>query len=321
MKAKRKRHLFFLLAALLLIGGIYFTTTNAYKLLAGYTMYQWNKQVTKETEEVVATAQTEDINKKQADKVVYEQRPAIGELMGSLYIPKLDKTLPIIHGTHEDELAKGVGHYADSVLPGEKDNSVLSGHRDTVFRSLGEVGVGDELITTTTAGTFTFQVKKVRIVDFGDTLAGILKEARKEQLKNRMQYGELYHRNYYKEVHVKNRVYYEYYHLDGTQEVPADYKEIPFVCLRPDGSLELPSTLSIVCRSVSKKLEGFEDFHFHQLRHTYTSNLLSNGAAPKDVQELLGHSDVSTTMNIYAHSTRKAKRDSARLLDKVASNA
>ena len=162
--------------------------------------------------------------------------------------------------------------------------------------------------------------KKVRIVDFGDTLTEILKATRKEQLKNRMQYGELYHRNYYKEVHVKNRVYYEYYHLDGTQEVPADYKEISFVCLRPDGSLELPSTLGIVCRSVSKKLEGFEDFHFHQLRHTYTSNLLSNGAAPKDVQELLGHSDVSTTMNVYAHSTRKAKRESAKLLDKVAGN-
>jgi integrase len=50
--------------------------------------------------------------------------------------------------------------------------------------------------------------------------------------------------------------------------------------------------------------------------HTYTSNLLSNGAAPKDVQELLGHADVSTTMNIYAHATREAKRTSARLLDK-----
>ncbi|MCR4658231.1 MAG: tyrosine-type recombinase/integrase, partial [Lachnospiraceae bacterium] len=45
--------------------------------------------------------------------------------------------------------------------------------------------------------------------------------------------------------------------------------------------------------------------------------LLRGGAAPKDVQELLGHADVSTTMNIYAHSTREAKRSSARLLDKV----
>ncbi|NSJ95729.1 site-specific integrase, partial [Roseburia intestinalis] len=55
-------------------------------------------------------------------------------------------------------------------------------------------------------------------------------------------------------------------------------------------------------------------------RHTYTSNLLANGAAPKDVQELLGHSDVSTTMNVYAHSTRDAKRKSVRLLDKVVGN-
>lgn len=162
--------------------------------------------------------------------------------------------------------------------------------------------------------------KKVRTVDFGDTLTAILKKARKEQLKNQMQYGELYHLNYYKEVQDKNRVYYEYYSLENTQEVPADYNEISFVCLRPDGCLETPSTLGIVCRTLAKKLDGFEGFHFHQLRHTYTSNLLSNGATPKDVQELLGHSDVSTTMNVYAHATREAKRTSARLLDKVAGN-
>ena len=47
------------------------------------------------------------------------------------------------------------------------------------------------------------------------------------------------------------------------------------------------------------------------------TNLLSNGAQPKDVQELLGYSDVSTTMNGYAHVTREAEWDSAKLLNKV----
>ena len=107
--------------------------------------------------------------------------------------------------------------------------------------------------------------KKVRIVDFGDTLTEILRNARKEQLKNRMQYGELYHKNYYRKVKDKNRVYYEFYHLDGTENVPEDYKEISFVCLRPDGSLELPSTLGIVCRKIAQKLDGFEGFHFLEI--------------------------------------------------------
>ena len=126
--------------------------------------------------------------------------------------------------------------------------------------------------------------KKVRIVDFGDTLAEILRNARKEQLKNRMQYGELYHKNYYREVKDKNRVYYEFYHLDGTENVPEDYKEISFVCLRPDGSLELPSTLGIVCRKIAQKLDGFEGFHFHQLRHPYvkpkTKNIILKSRNP-----------------------------------------
>lgn len=107
------------------------------------------------------------------------------------------------------------------------------------------------------------------------------------------------------------------YHLDRTQEVPDDYKEIFFVCLRSDGSFELPSTVGIACHSARKSVPELEGFHFHTLRHTYTTNLLTNEAQPKDVQELLGHSDVSTTMNVYAHATREAKKKSAKLLDMV----
>ena len=159
--------------------------------------------------------------------------------------------------------------------------------------------------------------KKVRIVDFGNALADILKKARKQQLKNRMQYGGLYHRNFYREVTEKNRVHYEYYNLPMTEDAPEDYTEISFVCLREDGCLELPATVETACRTAARKVPELEGFHFHTLRHTYTTNLLSNGAQPKDVQELLGHSDVSTTMNVYAHATREAKRESVKLLDKV----
>ena len=156
--------------------------------------------------------------------------------------------------------------------------------------------------------------KKVRIVDFCDTLADILKKAKKEQRKQVFSYGELYHR----EVKEKNRIYYELYHLDGTEDIPLDYNEIDLVCIRPDGAYEAPATVETALRTARKRLSELDDnFHFHTLRHTYTTNLLSNGAAPKDVQELLGHSDVSTTMNVYAHANREGKRNSARLLDKV----
>ena len=163
--------------------------------------------------------------------------------------------------------------------------------------------------------------KKIRTVDFCDTLAAILREAKKEQMLNSIKYGPLYSQNYYRIVKEKNRTYYEVYSLPRTETPPEDYTQVSFVCLRSDGAYEAPATVSSVCRCSRKKIGDMDDFHFHLLRHTYTTNLLSHGAAPKDVQELLGHSDVSTTMNIYAHATREAKRTSARLLDKVVGTA
>ena len=163
--------------------------------------------------------------------------------------------------------------------------------------------------------------KKIRTVDFCNALADILQQAKREQARNSLKYGALYRLNYCKEVKEKNRTYYEVYMLPRTEATPEMDKYLSFVCLRPDGAIETPSTVSLMCRRAKEKVPGLEDFHFHMLRHTFTSNLLSYGAAPKDVQELLGHSDVNTTMNIYAHATREAKRSSARLLDKVVSSS
>lgn len=49
-------------------------------------------------------------------------------------------------------------------------------------------------------------------------------KVKKEHKKQIFSYGELYQRNYYKEVREKNRVYYDFYHLDGTADIPLDYK-------------------------------------------------------------------------------------------------
>ena len=114
--------------------------------------------------------------------------------------------------------------------------------------------------------------KKIRVVDFGDTLADILRNAKKEQHKNRFQYGELYQRNFYREVMEKNRVHYEYYHLGMTENVPEDYTEIFFVCLREDGCLELPATIETACRTAGRKVPELEGFHFHTLRHPYVKH-------------------------------------------------
>ena len=166
--------------------GLWFTTTNACNFAIGYLAFK-----TMDTEEPAAasvskskdsltagssveakkavhsrTASSE--KKPKVSNVSYPKQPKIGDLMGELYIPKLNAKLPIYHGTNEDELEKGVGHFAGSVLPGQNDNSVLSGHRDTVFRKLGDVGEGDSLVVNTAAGTFTYKVNKVRIVDADD---------------------------------------------------------------------------------------------------------------------------------------------------------
>jgi sortase A len=151
--------------ALLVIAGLWLSVMNGWSFLKGYSMGS-GKQI-----ENVSTLETSIVKKKKKitkQETPYPERPKIGEEIGELYIPKLEAVLPIYHGTNEDELERGVGHFAGSVLPGEADNAVLSGHRDTVFRRLGEVGVDDELIVTTTAGKFTYKVRKTRIVDEDD---------------------------------------------------------------------------------------------------------------------------------------------------------
>jgi sortase A len=87
-----------------------------------------------------------------------------GQKIGTITLPTLELSWPIFEGTEEAELSKGVGHYTKSVLPGLRDNSVLAGHRNTVFNRLGELEIGDQIFIKTAAGTLIYVITMFKVV-------------------------------------------------------------------------------------------------------------------------------------------------------------
>ncbi len=101
-------------------------------------------------------------------KVLYPVHPKLGARIGVITLPTLDLSWPIFEGTNETQLRKGVGHYVGSVLPGVRDNTILSGHRTTVFNRLGELKRGHLVYVKTSAGTFTYKVRSFKVVKRSD---------------------------------------------------------------------------------------------------------------------------------------------------------
>ena len=85
---------------------------------------------------------------------------------------------------------------------------------------------------------------------------------------------------------------------------------IDYICVDEIGDLTAPN---YVTGAFPKLLErnGLRHIRFHDLRHSCASMLLSNGVAMKQIQEWLGHSDFSTTANIYTHLDYNSKLSSA----------
>jgi sortase A len=100
--------------------------------------------------------------------VLYPVHPKLGARIGVITLPTLKLSWPIYEGTNETQLRKGVGHYVGSVLPGVRDNTILSGHRTTVFNRLGELKRGDLIYVQTRPGLFTYKVRSFKVVKRSD---------------------------------------------------------------------------------------------------------------------------------------------------------
>jgi LPXTG-site transpeptidase (sortase) family protein len=103
-----------------------------------------------------------------SESSVINREFSAGDFLGTIEIPSIKRIANIFEGTSEAELSRGVGHYTQSVMPGVTDNSVISGHRDTVFSKLGKVKIGARIVVTVESGRYIYQVKRIRIVSKDD---------------------------------------------------------------------------------------------------------------------------------------------------------
>jgi len=153
-----------ILAGLLIAGGLFFLTFGGYQI---FETSQAQKKTLAEAEERLEIARKEK-NKIDPVEEATKFDPGYGESIGKLLIPKLGAELPIVEGIDENDLAQGVGHYTGTAFPLQNDQIVLSGHRDTVFRGMGKLEIGDLFIVEMEYGKFTYEIVETFITDPDD---------------------------------------------------------------------------------------------------------------------------------------------------------
>ena len=124
-----------------------------------------------------------------------------------------------------------------------------------------------------------------RMLSVMDEVIGYFKRLKTQQEANKREYGDKYH-------------------------------DSDFVCVWPDGRIILPGYVSHNFKKLLAKYD-LPEIRFHDLRHTAGSLLLVQGVNIKQIQEFLGHSDVTTTLNIYVHTDEEAKKETAAAMGKV----
>jgi sortase A len=90
------------------------------------------------------------------------------ETLGVLRILKINLEVPVLNGTDEFTLNRGVGRIRGTSFPGEAGNIGIAGHRDGFFRGLKDVSPGDAIELVTPLKTDVYVVERIRITNPSD---------------------------------------------------------------------------------------------------------------------------------------------------------
>ena len=91
-------------------------------------------------------------------------RPAVGATIGRVEMPRLKISAIVRYGSDEKTLKRAVGLVPGTALPGQPGNVGVAAHRDTFFRNLRGVQIGDRINLTTPSGDWEYEVESTKIV-------------------------------------------------------------------------------------------------------------------------------------------------------------
>jgi len=87
-----------------------------------------------------------------------------GAIIDRLEVPRIHISVVVLEGAGEDVLRVAAGHVPGTAMPGKRGNIGIAAHRDTLFRPLRFIRIGDEITMTTPSGSYRFSVQSTEIV-------------------------------------------------------------------------------------------------------------------------------------------------------------
>lgn len=101
-------------------------------------------------------------------------------LIGRLTVPRLHLSAMVREGDGAGTLDVALGHIPGTALPGETGTVAVAGHRDTLFRRLGQIRPKDIVVFETLQGTYQYQVESTEIVE--PTEVSVLQDGKRSKL-------------------------------------------------------------------------------------------------------------------------------------------
>lgn len=135
-------------------------------------------------------------------------------------------------------------------------------------------------------------IESERTLSVSNELISLLKDHKRVQNINKLEYGEFFEKNIF------------------------NGKRHDLVFTWENGKYIHPNYYTLKFSRLIKKCGINKKVRFHDLRHTNATLLLQEGIDSKIIQQRLGHSNISTTLNIYSHVTNKMQQKAT---DKISS--